>query len=110
MAVGILAVQKGTVSKNTAATIYTCPAGVSQAVVHVNFSYNTSQPIGFARLRVNGVTVVNQVTQSGLTVNGVIARSLVLTPGDVIDVIQVDGTITLSDLRYSVIVSGYTVP
>jgi hypothetical protein len=110
MAVGILAVQKGTVAKNTAATIYTCPAGVSQAVVHVNFSYFTSQTIGFARLRVNGVTVVNQATQSAATAGGVIARSLVLTPGDVIDVIQRDGSITLQNLDYSVIVSGYTVP
>jgi hypothetical protein len=111
MAVGILAAQSGTVSENTPVTIYTCPAGVSHAVVHIFYAQVVSPAgTGVSVIRINGNTyyrLPNSV--SSVWTSNPLGASLILSPGDVISIEFVEGTVTAYTYRYTVHVSGYTV-
>ena len=114
MAAGILAAQSGSISKNTPATIYTCPAGVSHAVVHIFFAQNfgatpSSSSVTYLYINGNPYYSISPTSPVSWYLNPV-GASLMLSPGDVISVEYVEPTVASPTFNYSVHVSGYTVP
>jgi len=110
MAVGILAAQSGTIGKNTPATIYTCPAGVSHAVVHIFAALSGISSPAVIYLYINGKPYYSLSDTGTPAVSNPVGASLILSPGDVISVELVETSVSIFTFRYTVHVSGYTVP
>jgi hypothetical protein len=96
---------------NSTITVYTVPAGISHAVVHITLS-----PTGMrddtidltVSARVNGVPILSPGTSGTSTglIYSASATSMMLSPGDVVT-LQGNNTIVLG---WGCTVSGYEVP
>jgi hypothetical protein len=92
----------------SAITVYTCPAGVSKAVVHV-YVYNVSASTAYAKLN----SVSADATGAFLLVGNnptlfyTSTASLVLKPGDVIALASGSA---VAGSPQGMLVTGYTVP
>jgi hypothetical protein len=100
MAIGVLG--QGTSSGPTA-TIYTCPAGISHAVVHIQFTATGSS--GPVRVRLMpGNTSIAVVNLTAAEPSHTLSLSMMLSPGQSI---QAFGSASVST---GCVVSGYEVP
>lgn len=119
MAAGVLATSSGSIflgdNLPTTVTVYTVPAGMSYAVVHIKYAVSTFAPGGFSQtlsLGIDGLTW-DSATASGATeakTSG--SMSLILGTGESVTVTaQTDRPLggTTNNSR-TVFVSGYEVP
>ena len=92
MAIGNLA---STTVSGTTANVYTVPAGVSHAVVHINMMTNGAAVYA----KVNGNNIMGVPPASGGTY---VTASVMLSAGDVVSVESAGGAT-------GILISGYTV-
>lgn len=114
MAAGILAATTGTYSFSapSVTTIYTCPAGVSYAVVHVLYNAAITMTLantdGYYALQAQGVTFAKDTQSTVGTKNSNGASSLIVGAGESIS-IEAKGFTGSGTTNWNIVVSGYEV-
>lgn len=104
MAIGILGAGS---AFNSVVTVYTVPAGISHAVVHIYayFSVNSASATAFANVLINGNTLYQCRAHSTIPNEPPeYSASVMLSPGDVV---RVAGA---TSIGVNVTITGYEVP